>query len=137
MRSVIDMFDAVEVPDLVGPPFEIASEIARRAELTLTNTDQDSTPISVLAWPGPVYVASQQPTAGSFIPRRAGIGVEIEKYGDEQTQGARLLDPAPVPPLSADAAAKKSEHFFDLTAPSSSPLEVDRPILPRYPLGIR
>ena len=117
------MFDAVEVPDLVGLPFDIASEIARRAELTLTNTDQDGTPISVLAWPEPVYVTSQQPPAGSFVPRRDGIGVEIEKYGDAQTQGARLLDPAPVPPLSAAAAAaRKNEHFIDLTRPDSSPL---------------
>ena len=97
-----------------------------RAELTLTNTDQDGTPISVLAWPEPVYVTSQQPPAGSFVARRDGIGVEIEKYGDDQARGARLLDPAPVSPLIAEAAAaRKSEHFIDLTEPGSSPPEVD------------
>ncbi|MBA8816566.1 hypothetical protein FHX48_001639 [Microbacterium halimionae] len=105
--------DRVTVPDVVGLPFHIGSDIASAAGVTLANPDPDGPPIGALAWPGLFYITSQRPSAGTGLYRWDSVAVEIVEHG---TAESNTLRDGHEPPLQdAEHATPEREIYADLT----------------------
>jgi len=74
----------VAVPDLVGQPVDIASEMAAAIGLVLSSGDPDGPGIRSRSWPGLFWVTAQDPSAGSLIER--GSRVQVTFVEDGQTR---------------------------------------------------
>ena len=100
--------ETVTVPDLVGQPVDIASEMAAAIGLVLSSDDPDGPSIRSRTWPGLFWVTAQDPPAGSVVER----GSEVRAAFVEDGQG-RSDVPAqtggPLPSLEIHADAKNDE----------------------------
>lgn len=101
------------VPDVVGLPFHIGTDVAAEAGVTLANPDPDGPPIGLLTWPGLDYIVRQETAPGALLYEWDLVGVEVVKHGD-------VLDREPAtprqsPPVDAAHAKPEPEQYVDVT----------------------
>jgi len=98
----------VTVPDLVGQPVDIASEIAAAIGLVLSSGDPDGPSIHSRTWPGLFWVTAQDPSAGSVIERGSQVQVTFVENGQARSDVPAQTD-GPLPSLESHADADKDE----------------------------
>ena len=70
--------DEVVVPDVLGLLVDDARQVARAAGVVLAQPDPDGPPLASLTWEQQVFVTSQEPSAGSRLPRWQSVVVTWE-----------------------------------------------------------
>lgn len=98
----------VTVPDLVGQPVDIASEIAAGIGLVLSSGDPDGPGIRSRTWPGLFVVTAQDPCGGSIVERGSQVRVTFVEGGQARSDVQAQTD-GPLPSLKSHADAEKDE----------------------------
>ena len=98
----------VTVPDLVGQPVDIASEMAAAIGLVLSSGDPDGPGIRSRAWPGLFWVTAQNPSAGSVVERGSPVRVTFVEDGQARSDVPAQTG-GPLPSLESHADTKNDE----------------------------
>jgi len=92
------------VPDFVGQPVDIASEVAAAIGLILSSEDPDGPGLRSRTWPGLYWVTAQDPPSGSVVERGSQVRVTFVEDGQARTDvPAQTSGPLPSLEQHADA----------------------------------
>jgi beta-lactam-binding protein with PASTA domain len=83
--------DQVSTPDVVGMVVDRAREVAEAAGVVLAQIDPDGPPVAELTWQRPVTVLSQDPPAGTMVPRWGSVVVTWTGEGTSVREPRRPL----------------------------------------------
>jgi hypothetical protein len=94
----------VTVPDLVGQPVDVASEMAAAVGLLLSSEDPDGPGIRSRTWPGLFWVTAQDLPAGSVVERETQMRVAFIEDGQSRSN-VQARTGGPLPSLESHADA--------------------------------
>jgi len=100
--------EMVPVPDLVGQPVDIASEMAAAVGLVLSSGDPDGPGIRSRTWPGLFWVTAQDPSAGSVVERGSQVRAAFVEDGQARSDVPAQTG-GPLPSLDSHADAEDDE----------------------------
>ena len=96
---------SVPVPDLVGLPVPLATEVGHDAAVVVIAADLDGPPLGALTWPGVHVVTTQDPSAGALVPRWDVVRIAFRRAdGDAAGDREPRLPPPDPGGLEAEAA---------------------------------
>ena len=101
-------YPTVTVPDLVGQPVDIATEMAAAIGLLLSSGNPDGPGIRSRTRPGLFWVTAQDLPAGSVVQRGTQMRVTFVEDGQARSDVPAQTS-GPLPSLESHADAKNDE----------------------------